>query len=229
MANGSLANEVSYLEYEGKHKGLAGWLLSVDHKRIGLMYLMAIVIFFFVAMTLGVLMRLEMLTPGETIMKPSTYNSVFTLHGVIMVFLLIIPAIPAVFGNFMLPIQIGAKDVAFPRLNLFSWYLYITGAIIAIISLFVGDGPADTGWTFYVPYSIRSAQNVSITTMASFCAQGFSSILTGLNFVVTIHRLRAPGMTWFCTAAFCMGFVCYKLDTGSCNTGYWYYACAYNA
>lgn len=204
MANGSLANEVSYLEYEGKHKGIAGWLLSVDHKRIGLMYLMAILVFFFVAMTLGVLMRLEMLTPGETIMKPSTYNSVFTLHGVIMVFLFIIPAIPAVFGNFMLPIQIGAKDVAFPRLNLFSWYLYMLGAIIAIISLFVGDGPADTGWTFYVPYSIRSSQNVTITTMAAFVL-GFSSILTGLNFVVTIHRLRAPGMTWFRMPLFVWG------------------------
>ncbi|MCC6865244.1 MAG: cbb3-type cytochrome c oxidase subunit I [Ignavibacteria bacterium] len=196
MANGSLAHEVSYLKYEGKHKGIAGWLLTLDHKRIGLMYLMAILLFFFVAMTLGILMRLEMLTPGETIMRPSTYNSVFTLHGVIMVFLFIIPAIPAVFGNFMLPIQIGAKDVAFPRLNLFSWYLYIAGAILAIVSLFTGGGAADTGWTFYVPYSIRSAQNVTMTTLAAFVL-GFSSIVTGLNFVVTIHRLRAPGMTWF--------------------------------
>lgn len=204
MANGTLAKDVSYLEYEGKHKGLAGWLLSVDHKRIGLMYLMGIMIFFFVAMTLGVLMRLEMLTPGETIMKPSTYNSVFTLHGVIMVFLFIIPAIPAVFGNFMLPIQIGAKDVAFPRLNLFSWYLYMIGAILAIVSLFVGGGAADTGWTFYVPYSIRSAQNVTMTTMAAFVL-GFSSIVTGLNFVVTIHRMRAPGMTWFRMPLFVWG------------------------
>lgn len=137
MANGTLANEVSYLEYQGKHKGIMGWLLSVDHKRIGLMYLMAILIFFFVAMTLGVLMRLEMLTPGETIMKPSTYNSVFTLHGVIMVFLFIIPAIPAVFGNFMLPIQIGAKDVAFPRLNLFSWYLYMVWRSSCCIFLYL--------------------------------------------------------------------------------------------
>ncbi len=204
MANEILAREPNYLEYQGKHKGIAGWLLTLDHKRIGLMYLMAIMVFFFVAMTLGVLMRLEMLTPGETIMKPQTYNSVFTLHGVIMVFLFIIPAIPAVFGNFFLPIQLGAKDVAFPRLNLFSWYLYILGAILAVASLFSGSGAADTGWTFYVPYSIRSAQNVTMTTMAAFVL-GFSSIVTGLNFVVTIHRLRAPGMTWFRMPLFAWG------------------------
>jgi cytochrome c oxidase subunit I len=205
MANGTLAHtEPDYLQYEGKHKGIAGWLLTLDHKRIGLMYLAAIVVFFLTAMTLGVLMRLEMLTPGETIMKPQTYNSVFTLHGVIMVFLFIIPAIPAVFGNFILPIQLGAKDVAFPRLNLFSWYLYMFGAILAIFSLFGGSGAADTGWTFYVPYSIRSAQNVTMTTMAAFVL-GFSSIVTGLNFIVTIHRLRAPGMTWFRMPLFVWG------------------------
>jgi cytochrome c oxidase subunit I len=222
MANETLAHtEPNFLEYQGKHKGILGWLLTLDHKRIGLMYLAAIIVFFLVAMTLGVLMRLEMLTPGETIMKPQTYNSIFTLHGVIMVFLFIIPAIPAVFGNFILPIQLGAKDVAFPRLNLFSWYLYMFGAFLAIYSLFGGSGPADTGWTFYVPYSIRSAQNVTVTTMAAFVL-GFSSIVTGLNFIVTIHRLRAPGMTWFRMPL----FVCYKLDTGSCNSNYRYHACA---
>ncbi len=189
-------NEVSYLEYKGKHKGIGSWLLTTDHKRIALLYLGAVMIFFFVAMTLGILMRLEMLTPGETIMKPQTYNSVFTVHGVIMVFLFIIPGVPAIFGNFIMPIQIGAKDVAFPRLNLFSWYLYIAGGLLAIISLFTGGGAADTGWTFYVPYSLRSAQNVSMTTSAAFVL-GFSSIVTGINFIVTIHRLRAPGMSWF--------------------------------
>lgn len=189
-------NEVSYLEYQGKHKGILGWLLTTDHKRIALLYLMAVLMFFFVAMTLGILMRLEMLTPGETIMKPQTYNSMFTVHGVIMIFLFIIPGLPAIFGNFIMPIQIGAKDVAFPRLNLFSWYLYIAGGSLAILSLFTGGGAADTGWTFYVPYSIRSAQNVSMTTSAAFVL-GFSSIVTGINFVVTIHRLRAPGMNWF--------------------------------
>jgi len=199
MANGTSAanpNEVSYLQYEGKHKGIWGWLLTTDHKRIGLMYLIVVMTFFFVAMTLGLLMRMEMLKPEGTIMSAQTYNSVFTLHGVIMVFLFIIPGLPAIFGNFMMPIQIGAKDVAFPRLNLFSWYLYIGGGLFAIISLFTGGGAADTGWTFYVPYSIRSAQNVSMTTLAAFIL-GFSSIVTGINFIVTIHRLRAPGMTWF--------------------------------
>jgi len=115
-------NEVSYLKYEGKHKGLAGWLLSTDHKRIGIMYLAAMIVFFLTAVTFGFLMRLEMLTPGRTIMGPQMYNSLFTLHGVIMIFLFIIPGIPAVFGNFFLPIMLGAKDVAFPRLNLLSWY-----------------------------------------------------------------------------------------------------------
>src|SRR4030095_110878 len=199
MANESLAaspNDVDFYHYQGKHRGIWGWLLTTDHKRIGIMYLSAIMVFFLSAMTLGVLMRLEMLTPGETIMKPQTYNSLFTLHGVIMIFLFIIPGVPAVFGNFILPIHIGAKDVAFPRLNLFSWYLYMTGGILAIVSLFAVGGGADTGVTFYVSYSIRSAQNVSMTTFAAFVL-GFSTIVTGINFIVTIHRMRAPGMTWF--------------------------------
>jgi cytochrome c oxidase subunit 1 len=199
MANGPLAanvNDVDFYHYQGKHKGVMGWLLSTDHKRIGLMYLMAIFVFFLAAMMLGLLMRIEALAPGQTIMKPQTYNSIFTLHGVIMIFLFIIPAVPAVFGNFFLPIQLGAKDVSFPRLNLLSWYLYMAGGIIALLSLFTGGGAADTGWTFYVPYSIRSSANVSTATFAAFVL-GFSSILTGLNFIVTIHRMRAPGMSWF--------------------------------
>lgn len=188
--------ELDFYHSEGNRKGILAWLLTTDHKRIGLLYLSSMLLFFIVAMTLGVLMRLEMLTPGETMMKPQTYNSIFTLHGVIMIFLFIIPGIPAVFGNFMLPIQIGAKDVFFPRLNLFSWYLYIIGGLLAIISLFTRGGAVDTGWTFYVPYSIRSATNVSLSVFAAFVL-GFSSILTGLNFITTIHRMRAPGMTWF--------------------------------
>ena len=207
MANGSLAvthNDVNFYQYRGKYRGILGWILSTDHKRIGLLYLSAVIVFFVAAMTLGVLMRLEMLTPGETIMRPQTYNSLFTLHGVIMIFLFIIPGVPAIFGNFMLPIQIGAKDVAFPRINLFSWYLYMSGGLFAILSLFIGGGAADTGWTFYVPYSIRSAQNVSMTTFAAFLL-GFSSILTGINFIVTTHRLRAPGMTWFRMPLFVWG------------------------
>ena len=187
---------VDFYEEKGKHSGLLSWLLTTDHKRIGILYLISLTFFFLVAATFGVLMRLEMLTPGETIMGPQTYNSLFTLHGLIMIFLFIIPGIPPVFGNFFLPIQIGAKDVAFPRLNLLSWYLYISGGIMAILSLFLKGGPIDTGWTFYVPYSLRSGTDVSWGIFAAFIL-GFSSILTGLNFITTIHRLRAPGMGWF--------------------------------
>jgi cytochrome c oxidase subunit 1 len=187
---------VSYLDYQGKHRGILGWLLSTDHKRIGLMYLYAVIIFFFVAAFLGLAMRIEKMAPGPDIMDAQTYNGIFTIHGVIMVFIIVIPGIAAIFGNFFLPIMIGARDVAFPRLNLFSWYLYITGAVLGVLSQFAGDGPPDTGWTFYVPYSAESATNVIYALTAAFIL-GFSSILTGLNFIVTIHRMRAPGMTWF--------------------------------
>jgi len=189
-------HSVSYLDYKGKHSGILGWILSTDHKRIGLLYLMSALLFFAVGVSLGFLIRLELIAPGRTIMDPQTYNSLFTLHGIIMIFLFVIPGIPAVFGNFFLPILIGAKDVAFPRLNLLSWWLYILGALLAVISVFLPGGPADTGWTFYIPYSIRSATNVMPALIAAFIL-GFSSILTGLNFIVTIHRMRAPGMNFF--------------------------------
>jgi cytochrome c oxidase subunit 1 len=179
-----------------KRKGILAWLLTTDHKRIGLLYLGAILIFFVAAVTLGALMRIEMLKPEGTIVQPQTYNTFFTLHGIIMIFLFVIPIGPAVFGNFMIPLMIGAKDVFFPRLNLLSWYLYIAGGSLALISVFLPGGAADTGWTFYVPYSIRTTTNVIPALMAAFIL-GFSSILTGLNFVTTIHRMRAPGMTWF--------------------------------
>lgn len=186
----------SYLNYQGKHKGLLGWILSTDHKRIGILYMVSILSFFMVGVTFGALMRLELIAPGRTIMDAQTYNEIFTLHGVIMIFLFIIPGIPAIFGNFFLPILIGAKDVAFPRLNLLSWYLYVTGALLAVISILLPGGPADTGWTFYIPYSVRTGTNVDLALFAAFIL-GFSSILTGLNFITTVHRLRAPGMTWF--------------------------------
>jgi cytochrome c oxidase subunit 1 len=197
-------DNVSYLDYKGKHKGLLGWVLSTDHKRIAILYLVSLIIFFLVAMTFGFLMRLEMLSPGKTIIDPQTYNALFTLHGVIMIFLFIIPGIPAVFGNFFLPIMLGAKDVSFPRLNLLSWYFYIAGAALVLLSLFVGGGPIDTGWTFYVPYSLRTQTNVSLAVFAAFVL-GFSSILTGLNFIVTIHRMRCPGMGWFKMPLFAWG------------------------
>ena len=179
-----------------RRKGISAWILSTDHKRIGILYLVTMMVFFAVAVVLGLLMRIEMMTPGKTIVEPQTYNTFFTLHGVIMIFLFIIPGLPAVFGNFLLPLMIGAKDVFFPRLNLLSWWLFLTGGLLAIVSLFLPGGPADTGWTFYVPYSIRTTTNVIPALMAAFIL-GFSSILTGLNFITTIHRMRAPGMTWF--------------------------------
>ena len=181
---------------KSRRSGILDWLLTTDHKRIGILYLFSILTFVAVGVTLGVLMRLEMLTMGPTIMQPQTYNALFTLHGVIMIFLFIIPVMPAVLGNFLLPIQIGARDVAFPRLNLLSWYCYVVGAILALVSLFTGGGPPDTGWTFYVPFSLRTGTNVTLAVFAVFIL-GFSSILTGLNFITTVHRLRCPGMSWY--------------------------------
>ncbi|NOX37528.1 MAG: cytochrome c oxidase subunit I [Calditrichaeota bacterium] len=187
--------EENYLEVKSRWRGIFAWIFSTDHKRIGILYLVSSLTFFVVAATIGIFMRLEQLTMGETLMSPDVYNRLFTLHGVIMIFLLIIPGIPATFGNFFLPIQIGAKDVAFPRLNLLSWWLYIIGAILAITTLFLPGSLPDTGWTFYVPYAVRTGSNVALAVFAAFIL-GFSSILTGLNFLTTIHRLRAPGMTW---------------------------------
>lgn len=196
MTNAEQTNYESYLDYKGKYKGLLGWLLSTDHKRIGLLYMYSIMVFFLVAAVLGLLMRIEKIAPGETIMGAQVYNGIFTLHGIIMIFIVVIPGLAAVFGNIFLPIMIGAKDVMFPKLNLFSWYLYIIGAILGVMSQFVGSGPPDTGWTFYVPYSAEADSNVVFALTAAFVL-GFSSILTGINFIVTIHRMRAPGMGWF--------------------------------
>jgi cytochrome c oxidase subunit 1 len=187
---------MNYLEHQGRFTGLRGWIFSTDHKRIGVLYLISIMTFFVVGVLIGVLMRLKMLWPDEALYSAEAYNAFFTVHGVIQIFLFIIPGIPAVFGNFLLPIQIGAKDVAFPRLNLLSWWFYVAGAILALTALFSGHGPPDTGWTFYVPYSLRTNTNVTLAVFAAFIL-GFSSILTGLNFITTIHRLRAPGMGWF--------------------------------
>jgi cytochrome c oxidase subunit 1 len=201
MSNDALAikkngSEPTYLEYDGKGRGIKSWIFSTDHKRIGILYLVSLITFFIVGVTFGFLMRLELIAPGRTIMDAQTYNSIFTLHGVIMIFLFVIPGLPAVFGNFFLPIMIGAKDVAFPRINLLSWWLFAFGGFLAVLSILLPGGPADTGWTFYVPYSVRTGTNVMLALFAAFVL-GFSSILTGLNFVTTVHRLRAPGMSWF--------------------------------
>jgi len=176
-------------------KGIWAWLLTTDHKRIGILYMIAIFFWFAAAVGLGLLIRIELMTEGETIMNSETYNAAFTLHGVIMIFLFIIPGIPAIFGNFLLPIQIGTDDVFFPRLNLLSWYLYVIGGIFAIASLFSG-GPPDTGWTFYVPFSIQTESGVTSTVLAAFIL-GLVSMLTGINFITTIHRLRLKEMGWF--------------------------------
>ena len=182
MANHTIPPDAAlaadFYHIRSRWSGLASWIFSTDHKRIGLMYLFLMLCFFTVGMTLGFLMRLELIAPGRTIMGPQTYNAVFTVHGVIMIFLFVIPGLSASLGNFFLPIQIGAKDVMFPRLNLLSWWLFLTGATIALLSLFTGNGPPDTGWTFYAPYSIRTGTNVTMAAFAVFIL-GFSSILTG--------------------------------------------------
>lgn len=180
---------------ENKRRGLYSWIFSTDHKRIGLLYLGSIFSFFAVGAALGILMRLKFISPGTEFISAQTYNALFTVHGVMMIFFFIIPGIPSSLGNFLLPLQIGARDVAFPRLNLLSWWFYITGAFVALISLFAAGGAPDTGWTFYVPYSIKTGTNVSLAVFGVFLL-GISSTLTGLNFLTTIHQLRAPGMSW---------------------------------
>lgn len=180
----------SYLK---EPKGWKSWLTTVDHKRIGIMYMVAAMTFFLVGGIFALLMRLELMAPGQQFMDANTYNQMFTYHGSIMVFMFIIPIIPAAFGNFFLPIMIGAKDVAFPRLNLASYYIFIGGAALAILTLALKG--VDTGWTFYTPYSIRTGTSVVLIALGVF-VMGFSSILTGLNFLVTVHKLRCPGMTF---------------------------------
>jgi cytochrome c oxidase subunit I len=174
--------------------GVKSWLLTVDHKRIALLYLASVSIMFAVGGAFAVAIRLELVTPAGDLVQSETYNKLFTMHGVVMVFFFLIPAIPAVLGNFLIPLMIGARDLAFPRINLLSWYLYILGSAFGVYSIV--NGGVDTGWTFYVPYStLYSNTNVIATGVAAFII-GFSSILTGLNFIVTIHKMRAPGLTW---------------------------------
>ncbi|MDX9858579.1 MAG: cytochrome c oxidase subunit I [candidate division Zixibacteria bacterium] len=187
-------DSTAVLSYLKEPKGLKSWLLTVDHKRIGIMYLTAIMFFFFVGGALAVVLRTELFRPERILMDADTYNQFFTLHGAIMIFLFIIPSIPAALGNFLLPLMIGAKDVAFPRLNLASWYVYVFGALFCLYSIV--SGGVDTGWTFYAPYSTTTSTSVISMTLGVFIL-GFSSIFTGLNFIVTIHKLRMPGMTWF--------------------------------
>jgi cytochrome c oxidase subunit I len=183
--------------------GIRSWLLTRDHKRIALLYLGSITFFFFLGGFFALLIRLELLTPAGDLVQSETYNKLFTMHGVIMVFFFLIPSIPAVLGNFLIPLMIGAKDLAFPRLNLLSWYIYVVGGCFTLWALV--HGGVDTGWTFYTPYSTASSNSHVIATAVGIFITGFSSILTGLNFIVTIHTMRAPGMTWFRLPLFVWG------------------------
>jgi cytochrome c oxidase subunit 1 len=199
----TIIDEAPYVEpstrerrnYLNDEYGVLSWLLTKDHKRIAVLYLFSVTVFFIVGGIFAFLMRLELLTPEGDMFTSDTYNKLFTLHGIVMIFFFLIPAIPAVMGNFILPIMLGAKDLAFPKLNLLSWYVYMVGGIFGIVVIITGG--VDTGWTFYTPYSTQySNTKVFATTLGAFIT-GFSSILTGLNFLVTIHRMRAPGLTWY--------------------------------
>jgi cytochrome c oxidase subunit 1 len=182
-------SDLNYLNWE---KGFMSWWMSIDHKRIGLMYLGTMIFFFCIGGLLALAVRTELIAAGPTIMDANTYNMAFTLHGVIMIFLFIVPGVPATLGNFLLPLMLGAKDVAFPRLNRLSYWVYVLGALCAFVAIYF---KLDTGWTFYSPYSTKNAPAVMAATTAAFIL-GFASILTGLNFLVTIHKMRAPGLTW---------------------------------
>ena len=185
----------SNVNYLNASYGIRSWLFTVDHKRIGLMYLAVITFMFTIGGVAATLMRLNLVQPQGALVEPETYNKLFSTHGIIMVFFFLVPSIPATLGNFLIPIMIGARDVAFPKLNLLSWYLFVTGCCFAMYAIL--SGGVDTGWTFYPPYSsLYSHTPVVIMALGIFIA-GFSSILTGVNFVVTIHKMRAPGMTWF--------------------------------
>ncbi|HOZ07026.1 MAG TPA: cytochrome c oxidase subunit I, partial [candidate division Zixibacteria bacterium] len=186
--------EATAVNYLNATRGWKSWLLTLDHKRIAILYMAAIAVFFFVGGVLAMLIRLELLHPGRDLVGADTYNKLFTLHGAIMIFLFIIPGVPAILGNFLLPLMLGARDVAFPRLNLASWYIFMLGSLFALYSIVAGA--ADTGWTFYTPYSTQTDTSVISMTLGAFIL-GFSSIFTGLNFIVTIHKLRLPGMTWY--------------------------------
>src|SRR4051812_21259636 len=174
---------------------LRSWFFTTDHKRVAILYFVGITLFFFIGGAAATMIRLELLTPEADLVTADVYNRLFTVHGIVMVWFFLIPSIPSTLGNFLLPLMIGARDLAFPRLNLMSWYLFVIGGAFVLEALFAGG--IDTGWTFYTPFStFYSNSHVVVGILGVFIA-GFSSILTGLNFIVTTHRLRAPGLTWF--------------------------------
>jgi cytochrome c oxidase subunit 1 len=185
----------SRVNYLNAGYGLKSWLLTLDHKRIGLLYLGTITMMFVIGGVAAVLMRLNLIEPQGALVEPDTYNKLFSIHGVIMVFFFLVPSIPATLGNFLIPLMIGARDVAFPKLNLMSWYVFITGCAFILYAVMAGG--IDTGWTFYPPFSSSFSHTHVLAAALGIFIAGFSSILTGLNFIVTIHKMRAPGMTWF--------------------------------
>ena len=181
--------------YLTEDRGIISWLITKDHKRIALLYVFSITGFFFVGGLFALLMRLELLTPATDLVQPETYNKLFTMHGIMMVWFFLIPSIPNTLGNFLIPMMIGAKDLAFPKLNLASWYVFMLGGIVTLYSMIRGG--VDTGWTFYVPFSSLYSTTYVVGAATGIFISGFSSIMTGLNFIATIHRMRAPGLTWF--------------------------------
>jgi cytochrome c oxidase subunit I len=185
----------SRVHYLNAQYGIKSWLFTTDHKRIALLYLGSITFMFLIGGIAATLMRLHLIEPTGALVQPETYNKLFSIHGLVMIFFFLIPSIPAVLGNFLVPLMVGARDLAFPRINLLSWYLYIIGAVLMLFAILTGG--VDTGWTFYTPYSSTYAHTQVITTALAVFITGFSSILTGLNFIVTIHKMRAPGLTWF--------------------------------
>ena len=191
QTEGEMARE----HYLNVQAGVKAWLLTTDHKRIGILYLWTILLFFLIASVAAAMMRIELLTPQGDFVTNETYNKLFTIHGVLMVWFFLIPSIPTVLGNFVIPMMIGARDVAFPRLNLLSWYIFVAGGALTLWAIL--HGGVDTGWTFYTPYSTTYANSHVITMAAGVFVAGFSSIITGLNFMTTIHKMRAPGLTWF--------------------------------
>ena len=194
MASATTTITAERENYLNASYGFRSWLLTTDHKRIALLYLISITFFFFIGGFFALLIRLELLTPQGDLVQADTYNKLFSMHGQVMIFFFLIPAVPAVLGNFLVPMMIGAKDLAFPRINLLSWYLFIIGGGLMLYTILVGG--VDTGWTFYVPLSTAFLGTHVVLAAVSIFIAGFSSILTGLNFIVTIHRMRAPGMTW---------------------------------
>jgi cytochrome c oxidase subunit I len=194
MATTSPELETVQLDYLTAEYGVKSWLLTKDHKRIAILYLASITFMFFIGALFALVIRLVLLTPNSTLVQADTYNKMFTMHGLVMIFFFLIPSIPAVLGNFLIPLMIGAKDVAFPKLNLLSWYIYLVGAVMFIYTILTGG--LDTGWTFYTPLSTSFASSSVVVGALSIFVVGFSSILTSLNFIVTVHKLRAPGMTW---------------------------------